>query len=201
MNPRASFGRSAPTVPASTRVQASAGVNGAAYFELWRSLGQDVRLFDPIVVVQPLQVSVGDGARIDSFVKIEGGQGVSIGAYVHIASFAHINIGGGEVELGDGSAFASGAKILGGSNLPSGESMSASAPQHMQVVERKCTIIERNAFVGVNAVVMPGVTVGEGAVIGAGAVVTKDVPAYEIWAGVPARKIGARDALQFAKRN
>jgi len=167
-------------------------MNGAAYFEQWLRLGKDVRLFDPIIVVRPEQVSVQDHARLDSFVKIEGGQGVNIGAYVHIASFVHVNIGGGQVDLGDGSAFASGAKILGGSNLPAGESMSASAPPHMQVVERKRTVIGRNAFLGVNAVVMPGVTVGEGAVIGAGAVVTKDVPDYEIWAGVPAHKIGTR---------
>jgi serine acetyltransferase len=39
---------------------------------------------------------------------------------------------------------------------------------------------------------MPGVTIGNGAVIGAGAVVTKDVEAYSIVAGVPAKKIKMR---------
>jgi galactoside O-acetyltransferase len=125
-------------------------------------------------------------------IKIEGGEGVTIGRWVHIASFAHINIGGGQVTLGDGSAYASGAKVLGGSNDKAGVSMSASAPPEMQVVMRAKTVIGRNAFLGVNAVVMPGVTVGDGAVIGAGAVVTRDVPPYEIWAGIPARKIGER---------
>lgn len=160
-------------------------------FRPWQSFG-DALIFEPVVVVRPEQVSVADGARIDSFVKIEGGEGVMIGRWVHIASFAHINIGGGRVILGDGSAFASGCKVLGGSNDKAGVSMSASAPPHMQVVRRATTIIGQNAFLGVNAVVMPGVAVGDGAVIGAGAVVTRDVPAYEIWAGVPARKIGER---------
>ena len=45
------------------------------------------------------------------------------------------------------------------------------------------------------AVVLPGVRIGRGAVIAAGAVVTKDVPAFEIWAGVPARKVGHREVL------
>jgi acetyltransferase-like isoleucine patch superfamily enzyme len=43
------------------------------------------------------------------------------------------------------------------------------------------------ADVGVNAVLLPGVTIGKGAIIGAGAVVTKDVPAFAVVAGVPAR--------------
>ncbi len=40
--------------------------------------------------------------------------------------------------------------------------------------------------------ILAGVRIGRGAVVGAGAVVTKDVPAYEVHAGVPARKIGER---------
>jgi acetyltransferase-like isoleucine patch superfamily enzyme len=47
------------------------------------------------------------------------------------------------------------------------------------------------AFVGAHCIVLKGVTIGEGAVIGAGSVVTRDVPAFEIWAGVPAKKIRA----------
>ena len=48
------------------------------------------------------------------------------------------------------------------------------------------------AWIGVRAVVMPGVTVGEGAVVAAGAVVTKDVAPYTVVGGVPARPIGTR---------
>jgi maltose O-acetyltransferase len=47
-------------------------------------------------------------------------------------------------------------------------------------------------FIGLRAIILPGVTVGEGAIVAAGAVVTKDVGAYEIVAGVPARQIGQR---------
>ena len=154
--------------------------------------GEGAEVLPPVVILRPERVSLGDGARVDSFVKIEGGIGVVIGRYVHIASFAHINIGGGEVIIGDYAAVASGAKILGGSNLPGGLSMSAVAPIAMQVIERKRTAIGDYAFIGTQAVIMPGVTIGERAVIGAGAVVTKDVPPGEVWAGVPARFIGKR---------
>jgi len=48
------------------------------------------------------------------------------------------------------------------------------------------------ADIGVNAVLLPGVHIGEGAIVGAGAVVTRDVPAYAIAAGVPARVMRSR---------
>ena len=52
--------------------------------------------------------------------------------------------------------------------------------------------LEENAWLGVNVVVLKGVTIGRGAVVGAGAVVTRSIPPFEIWAGIPARKIGER---------
>ena len=47
-------------------------------------------------------------------------------------------------------------------------------------------------WLGARAMVMPGVRIGEGAVVGAGAVVTRDVAAYTIVGGVPAKQIGTR---------
>ena len=52
------------------------------------------------------------------------------------------------------------------------------------------TVIQRGASVGAGAVVLPGVTVGEFAMVGAGAVVTRDVPAYGLVYGNPARLHG-----------
>lgn len=53
-------------------------------------------------------------------------------------------------------------------------------------------VIEDDVWIGVRAMIMPGVRVGKGAVVAAGAVVTKDVEPYQIVAGVPARVIGER---------
>ncbi|MBQ3559436.1 MAG: hypothetical protein IJA07_08000 [Agathobacter sp.] len=52
--------------------------------------------------------------------------------------------------------------------------------------------IGNDVWIAANACITRGVTIGDGAVIGAGSIVTHDVPAYEIWAGVPAKKIGQR---------
>ena len=56
------------------------------------------------------------------------------------------------------------------------------------------TIIEADAWIGCGAILIAGVRVGRGAIVAAGAVVTKDVSAYEIHGGVPARKISERFA-------
>jgi acetyltransferase-like isoleucine patch superfamily enzyme len=53
-------------------------------------------------------------------------------------------------------------------------------------------VIGDRAWIGYRAVILPGVTIGEGAVVGAGAVVTRDVEAFAIVAGNPARRIGRR---------
>lgn len=52
--------------------------------------------------------------------------------------------------------------------------------------------IGQGSDVGVNAIILPGVTIGEEAIVGAGAVVTKDVPPRAIVAGVPARLLRMR---------
>lgn len=59
-------------------------------------------------------------------------------------------------------------------------------------IPRKTTI-KKGAAISIGAIIMPGVTIGEGAVIGAGALVTKDVPAWSIVAGVPAKVIRMLD--------
>lgn len=49
--------------------------------------------------------------------------------------------------------------------------------------------IRKKAFIGNNAIILPGIEIGEKAIVGAGAVVTKDVPQNSVVGGVPARSI------------
>lgn len=51
------------------------------------------------------------------------------------------------------------------------------------------TTIKKGAWVGINAVILPGITIGRNAVVGANSVVTKDVPDYAVVAGTPAKLI------------
>jgi acetyltransferase-like isoleucine patch superfamily enzyme len=56
----------------------------------------------------------------------------------------------------------------------------------------KPIIIGNDVWIAAGVQVLRGVNVGDGAVLGGGTIITKDVPPYEIWAGVPAKKIGQR---------
>lgn len=149
-------------------------------------------IFEPVVILKPENVHVASTARIDAFVKIEGGLGVYLGEYVHIASFCHINAGGGTVVLGDHSGCASGVVIAAGRPDLSYRHVCPNEPAALVHPLRWTTTIGEYVVIFSRAVILPGVTIGEGAVIGAGAVVTKDVPAWEVWAGNPAKKIGVR---------
>lgn len=51
------------------------------------------------------------------------------------------------------------------------------------------TTLEQGSSIGANATILPGVTVGKGAMVGAGALVTKDVPAFTLVVGSPARVV------------
>lgn len=63
----------------------------------------------------------------------------------------------------------------------------------------KPIVIKDNVFVGWGSVILPGVTIGENSIVAAGAVVTKDIPANEVWGGVPARHIKTID--QYIEHN
>lgn len=70
------------------------------------------------------------------------------------------------------------------------------AAADMRAREEAVTI-DDYVFIGPRVIIMPGVHIGRGAVIAGGAVVTKDVPAGEIFAGVPAKKIADRPLQDF----
>jgi acetyltransferase-like isoleucine patch superfamily enzyme len=62
-------------------------------------------------------------------------------------------------------------------------------PSNRKSLDLKSVLIQRNAWIGANSTILPGVTIGENAIVAAGSVVTMDVAANTIVGGVPAKKI------------
>ncbi len=85
-----------------------------------------------------------------------------------------------------------GAKVLGSAHT----GLPIDLPITQTDLEIKPVKVETGADIGMNAVILPGVTIGKGSIVGAGAVVTKDVPPYAIVAGVPAKFLRWREGFE-----
>jgi acetyltransferase-like isoleucine patch superfamily enzyme len=145
-------------------------------------LGEGVRILHPDLV-NLYGCSIGAGTRIGTFVEIQ--RGVHVGERCKISSHTFICEGvtiADEVFVGHGVMFTN-------DRFPRATT-DAGEPQGAEHWVLEPTRIGHRASIGSHATLMCGTTVGEGALIGAGAVVTKDVPAFAIVAGVPARVIG-----------
>ena len=157
-----------------------------------RKCGREVKIYPLAKIVKPEVIEIGDNCMIDDFTFIYGGQGIKIGRYVHIASFVSI-IGGGELIVGDYADIACGARILTGSDTYNGgKRMSSALPLEQRKVIQGRVIIEKDAFIGTNAVIHPDVTIGEGAIIGSNSLVLEDIEPWSINVGSPCKKIGRR---------
>lgn len=120
-----------------------------------------------------------DDVRILTPFICDFGNRVKIGKNVFINHSAILSASGG-IEFEDGAMAAPGLRI-------------ATINHDMNERHSKYTygkvLIKKNAWLGMNVTICPGVTIGEYAVVAAGAVVTKDVPDYAVVGGVPAKVI------------
>lgn len=157
--------------------------------------GEGVRIYPLAKIVKPAVIEIGDHSMIDDFTFINGGAGIRIGKYVHIACNTCI-IGGGELIIGDYAVVGYGAKIVTGTDTyHEGKRMSTALPMEHRHVVLGRIIIGKDAFIGTNVVVHPNVRIGEGAIIGSNSLVLKDVEPWSINVGSPCKKIGERPRI------
>lgn len=114
------------------------------------------------------------------------GYSIIIGDNCFIGSGSEFNIKE-KIQIGQYCLIASGVRFIDHDH-----DMQLGMPMKQQECITAAIFIGDDVWIGANAVILKGVTIGNGAVIAAGAVVNKSIPAYEIWGGVPAKKIGER---------
>ena len=118
------------------------------------------------------------------FSKIPGR--LIIGEKAIIGSGANIRAAGGKISIGRNSMLAQQVSLIASNHVIS----SAKPYRDLPWDESKVGIsIEENVWIGAGVTVLPGCKIGKNSVVGAGSVVTKNIPANEIWAGIPAKKI------------
>jgi len=154
--------------------------------------GNDVHIYPYVVIVNPLNLSLGEHIVISEFVHMMVGEGSKLEGYNHIAASCVIG-GGGEFTMGKFSNVSGGCRIYTGTDDFHGEALiGPTVPGAFRKVRRSYVRIGPYAILGAGVIVMPGVNIGEGAVIGAGSLVLKDVEAWTVNVGNPLRKINVR---------
>jgi UDP-2-acetamido-3-amino-2,3-dideoxy-glucuronate N-acetyltransferase len=137
---------------------------------------------------------IGEGSRVWHFVHVCGGakigKGVSLGQNVFV---------GNKVTIGDKCKIQNNVSVYDNVTLEEGvfcgpSMVFTNVYNPRSLIERKSeyrnTLVKKGATLGANCTIVCGATIGEYAFVGAGAVVNKDVPAYALMVGVPARQIG-----------
>lgn len=118
---------------------------------------------------------------------------LEIGANSWVGQYNNIRLGGdGVVRIGEDCLISQFCTIVATNHDIRGRMHIRSAGPN---VRKLGVTIGNGVWLGAGCVVLPGVNIGDGAVVGANSVVRADVPAFEIWAGAPAKPIGHRDAI------
>lgn len=155
--------------------------------------------------LNPLKHKRGKGSLIrrNSRIDVFPWKRFEIGKLTTIESFCTINNGSGDVIMGDKVRIGIGSVVIGpvkmGNGSGLGQHVFVSGFNHGfadgtknssdQPLDIRPTIIEDEAHIGANSVVLAGVTIGRNCQIGAGSVVTKDIPPFSVAVGNPARVI------------
>ena len=145
----------------------------------------------------PKSVELKEFSYIDKNVIIMS-RTAKVGRRVHIAPRVFVS-GGGGFEIEDYACIATNSNIITSTEvLKDGARCSGpmvSADQ--RTVYRGTVLIKKDAFIGANATLLPGVTVGQGSVAGAGVTIAKDTAPWGIYVGSKSEKIAERERVRW----
>ena len=169
--------------------EAAERMRRAAWRALTRRFGHGVRIGRGAIGSHFETLDIGDGVFIGEQTFIQGradGRCV-IGAHSWIGPQSYLDAR--DLIIEEYVGWGPGARALG--------SQHTGLPHDIPIIqtdlEIKTTRVGAWADIGVNSVLLPGITIGKGAIVGAGAVVTHDVEAFSIVVGVPARFLRWRE--------
>jgi acetyltransferase-like isoleucine patch superfamily enzyme len=152
-------------------------------------LGPDCVFESGVLIFHPENVALGTNVYVGHYSILKGyyKNRLEIGDETWIGQQCFLHAAGG-LRVGKQVGIGPGVKVLTSQHIEAGRQL----PIYNAPVEFKPVVIEDGSDIGAGAVILPGVTIGKGAQIGAGAVVTRDIPAFTIAAGSPAKVMRGR---------
>lgn len=163
-------------------------------------VGREVRLgakARSINLASPDKVVIGDHTVVRGILRNEAHGSLEIGAWVYIGDEVVIS-SGNRIVIGEGTLIAHGVQIFDNDTHP--KDMDERA-RHFRLIlglkemgpvniSARPVTIGPSCWIGMNAMVMKGVTIGTGTIVAAGSVVATDLPAFAVATGNPARVVG-----------
>jgi galactoside O-acetyltransferase len=142
-------------------------------------------------------IEIGSNVRIDDFCIFSGK--IKLGSYIHISAFCAL-YGKYGIELEDYTGLSPRCIIFSASDDFSGNYLIGPMvdPKYTHVISGK-VIIKKYSQLGANCIVMPKVIINEGVTVGAMSLITKELEAWKIYAGIPAKilKERSKNLLNF----
>ena len=177
-------------------------IKGSFFYRCWirsgiSNLGESVFFAKNIKIRGGNRMSIDKNCFINKFCIIEAieeyatnnnpfmieiGEGCNFGEFTHISAINSIIIGSGVLT----GRFVTITDNSHGNNL---KKELSTPPFKRNVVSKGTVKIGDNVWLGDKVTILPNVTIGEGAIIGANSVVTKDIPAFCVAVGIPAKVI------------
>lgn len=165
-----------------------------------KEVGRNVKISADARFHAPHKVSIGDNTRIDDFAVLSGN--ISLGSNVHLSVHSSIIAPRSPVSIGDFCTISFYSCITSANDDYSGNFMTnPTVPSEFTNVADLPVSLEEHSILGAHVLVLPGVSIGRGSAVGSFSLVKKDVPSWEIHAGIPAKQIGLRskNLLAFSK--
>jgi acetyltransferase-like isoleucine patch superfamily enzyme len=158
-----------------------------------KKFGKNLQISRNALLINPQFISIGNDVRIDAFVVLTASKKkIIIGSNVHLGMHCYIN-GSHGFEIKNFSSISSGCRIFTSSDDYSGNFLfSPTVPKKYTKPKNKKVLVEKFVNIGANSVVLPGVTIREGSAVGALSLINKNLNKWEIYLGVPVKKIGDR---------
>jgi len=155
-----------------------------------QKVGSNVLISKKTSIYSPEKISIGDNVRIDDYCILSGN--ITLHSNIHIAAFCAL-YGSKGIVLEDYTGLSPRTTIFSAVDNFSGDYLISpmALPQYTDVTGG-LVLIKRYAQIGAGSMIFPNLTINEGVAVGAMSLITKDLDAWGVYIGVPAKRLKDR---------